>query len=196
MRKIIYNTIIGGIFFLIPIFVIITIGAKLLAFFKNLGPNIIKFIGLEQYVGLSGSSLFATLLILMVCFLFGMLAKWSTASIFRNWFESKLIKLIPNYDYYRSRFEQSLEVKKQVPRPVVLVKNNSGWRLGIITSNISDDTVCVFIPFAPKTSDGEVLITHIKNIKPSGIDEKKLNEVLLKIGNNFSANYIPKDLWE
>lgn len=194
MKKIIYNTIIGGVFFLIPLFVLLKIFGVLINFFKNLGPNIAKFFGFEGVDKYVGSSLAAVLAILFICFLFGMLAKWSMASRIRNWFDEKLTNVFPLYSYYRAIIEQGLSLKNKESRPVVLVEVGSVWRPGIVTAHLADGKACVFMPMVPKITDGELLIVDSNRLVPILIEEKKLNELLLLMGAGFENTTFAKSI--
>lgn len=185
MKKVIYNTIIGGVFFLIPLFVVLKILGVILKFFKNLGPKITEFLELPALGKFAGSSFTAGALILLICFLFGLLAKWSKASKFRNWFDEQLTRIFPMYSHYRIAIEQGLSVKDKPLRPVVLVPFESGWRPGLITEHLENGKVCVFLPMAPRFSDGTLIIVTSDSLVPLNIDEKKLNELLLLSGKGF-----------
>src|SRR5215475_10685444 len=132
LRQYIHNTIIGGVFFLIPLFVLLMVAQKVWAFFRDLGGNLAKTMGYEQVAGVASESILSAFLILLVCFLFGLLAKWSMAAGMRNWFESSLKRIFPFYDYYKTLIEQKLDPKEKPARPAVLVRRPGGWQPGIL----------------------------------------------------------------
>src|SRR5262247_2863023 len=125
LRQYIHNTIIGGVFFLIPLFVLLMVAQKVWAFFRDLGGNLAKTMGYEQVAGVASESILSAFLILLVCFLFALLAKWSMATGVRNWFESGLKRTFPFYDYYKTLIEQKLDPKEK-PRPPRLCCAPSG----------------------------------------------------------------------
>lgn len=191
MKKFLYNTVIGGVFFLIPLFVLLKITIVIVTFFKNLGPNIVKFLGFGQLAGYAASSFTAVVLIVLLCFLFGLLARWSLASKFKFWFENKIVKVFPFYDYYKAIIEQSLKVKEQESREVFLIKNENTWRIGVLMETLPNNKICVFIPFSPKVTDGEVVVVSLETVVSIGYKEKEITTMLLQKGEGFSTLEFP-----
>lgn len=185
MKEFIKDTIIGGIFFLIPLFVIIAILKKVWDFFDNFGSNIANFLGIGFLESKVGGSILAGVLVLSICFLFGLLAKWTFAGNLRNRLENYLQRVFPFYDYYRSLIEQKLESENQDPRKSVFVKTAEGLKPGILIDERKNGDKVVFIPFSPKTTDGEVLIVKSENCEFLDYDEEKLNLILLKQGKGL-----------
>ena len=123
MKEYIKETVIGGIFFLIPLFVIITVLFKIWHTFKGVGEKLAKFLGLQEIAGAIGGPIITTILLLLVCFFFGLLAKWAFATRLRNRLEAYLQSVFPFYDYYRALFESRLNEDKAKSRKAVLIKN-------------------------------------------------------------------------
>lgn len=193
MKNFIYNTVIGGIFFLIPLFVLFKIINLIVNYLKNLGPNIVKYLGFSHLESLAKSSYSAVILFILICFIFGLIARWTAATKARNWFESKITSIFPTYDYYKAIIEKNLKIKEEVSRDVVLLKNNAVLKIGIVTQELSNNLVCVYIPFAPNTNNGEISIVNAKEIVKLNLTEKELNTILLKSGNGLNILIENKD---
>lgn len=187
-KKFIRNTFIGGLFFLIPLFVLITVAKKIWEFFQDLGTNLFKALGYDELVDVASSSIFSAVMVLLVCFLFGLIAKWSLAGRVRYWAEDGLQRVFPHYDYYRSLVEKKLNLRSKVPRPTVLVRRPGGWRPGILVEEKPSGEKVVFLPLSPKTTDGEVFLVAPEDVRDSELNENELNSILLKQGEGLTAS--------
>lgn len=185
IQKFISHTVLGGLVFLIPLFVLLMVVQKLWGFFQNLGGNLAKMLGVAQLAGVASASIVSAVLILLVCFLCGLLARWSIAGSVRYWLESNLKRLFPLYDYYKTLVEQKLELTEKPARPAVLLRRPGGWQPGILVEEYANGEKVVFVPLSPKTTDGEVYLVGPEDIRPSTLNEKTLNAVLLKQGKGL-----------
>jgi uncharacterized membrane protein len=160
-------------------------GKKLWEFFQNLGGNLAKMLGVPFFSGVASTSIAAAVLILLVCFLGGLLAQWSIAGSVRTWFELTLQRFFPLYDYYKTLVEQKLELTAQPVRPAVLLRRPGGWQPGIVVEEYTNGETVVFVPLSPKTTDGVVYLARSEDLRPSSLNEKTLNAVLLKQGKGL-----------
>ncbi len=186
-KKFIRNTFIGGLFFLIPLFVLITVAKKIWEFFQDLGANLFNALGYDELVDVASTSILSAVMVLLVCFLFGLIAKWSLAGRIRYWVEDGLQRVFPHYDYYRSLVEKKLNLRSEVPRPTVLVRRPGGWRPGILVEEKPSGEKVVFLPLSPKTTDGEVFLVAPEDVRDSELNENELNSILLKQGEGLIA---------
>lgn len=184
LRTFIADTVLGGVVFLVPLFVMLMMGKKLWEFFQNFGGNMTKMLGVPFLAGVGSTSIMTVGLILLVCFLGGLLAKWSIAGSVRTWFESTLHRL-PLYDYYKTLVEQKLELTEKPARPAVLLRLPGGWQPGIVVEEYANGETVVFVPLSPKTTDGAVYLVRTEDLRPSSLNEKTLNAVLLKQGKGL-----------
>jgi uncharacterized membrane protein len=184
IRNFINNTLFGGVFFLLPLLVLLYVAKEAWTFFQKLGDILTKYLGIETLAGMASKSIMAVVLILMLCFFSGLLARWSIASLFRQQIESTLQRFIPHYDYYRAIVEQKLKLTAQeVPsRPTVLVRQLGGWQPGVLVDTYPSGEQVVFLPGSPKTTDGTVLVVGSDDIRQLDMPESALYDVLLKNG--------------
>ena len=186
IMRFVRNTFVGGMFFLIPLFVLITILKKIWEFFQDFGTNLFKALGYDELVDYASSSILSAFILLFICFMFGLIANWSLASRFRNWVHDGLQRVLPHYDYYRSLVEKKLNLqKKGQARATVLVRFPGGWRPGILVEEKPGGEKVVFFPLSPKTTDGEVLLVAPEDVRDSTLNENELNAVLLNQGKGL-----------
>ncbi len=189
MKTFLRDTIIGGLFFLTPFLALLMVGQRIWAVSHDLSGNVAKWLGLGQMLNLAGASVLSAVTILLTCFLFGLLARWSLAGRLRSRFESGLKNVFPPYEYYKAIVEQKLSVTEAPVRPVVLVRRPGGWRPGILVEQCSSGERVVFFPFSPRTTDGEVYLVSPEDIRSSTLDERSLQGTLLKQGKGLAQRH-------
>lgn len=185
LRTFLRDTAIGGLLFLVPIFVLIEISRRIWDFFVGLEKNLVTALGFEELSGLASTSILTALLVLFTCVGFGMLARWSLAKQARNWIDSRLDRVFPFYDYYRTLVQQKIKPTDEPARPTVLVQRPGGWQPGIVVEEYASGEKVVFVPVSPKTTDGTVLLVKPENVRPSALDEDDLKSVLLDQGKGL-----------
>ena len=185
IRSIFRDTVIGGLLFLLPLLVVAEVARQLLDVFENLEKNVVTALGFEELSGLANTSLVTAFLVLIICFSFGMLARWSLAKRARKWVDSRLDQVFPFYDYYRTLVRQKIKPTDEPARPTVLVQRSGGWQPGIVVEEYDSGEKVVFVPVSPKTTDGTVLLVQPQDVRPSSLDEDALKDVLLDQGKGL-----------
>jgi uncharacterized membrane protein len=188
LRTFLRDTAIGGLLFLVPIFVLVEISRRIWDFFVGLEKNLVTALGFEELAGLASTSILTALLILFTCVGFGMLARWSFAKQARNWIDNRLDRFFPFYDYYRALMQQKIRPTDAPARPTVLVQRPGGWQPGIVVEEYASGEKVVFVPVSPKTTDGTVLLVKPEDVRPSILDEDALKAVLLAQGKGLIPN--------
>jgi uncharacterized membrane protein len=184
LAQYIRNTILVGLLFLIPLFVLLFVVQKVWMLFHQAGRDLVETLDLGPAAA-AGGLIAAVILILLICFVFGLVAKWSIAAAMRNWFESNLKRVFPLYDYYRTLFEKNLDPADKAARPAVLVRRPGGWQPGIVVEKYASGEMVVFIPQSPRTTDGEIYLVGSDDVRPSALNEETLNAVLLRQGKGL-----------
>jgi hypothetical protein len=159
-------------------------GAEGLGIFPGLGGNLARMLGFDQLAGVASASILSALVILLVCFLFGLLARWSAAGIVRHWLESSLKRIFPLTTTTRPLLSK-LELTDKPARPAVLLRRPGGWQPGILVEEYANGEKVVFVPLSPKTTDGDVYLAGPEDVRPSTLNENTLNVVLLKQGKGL-----------
>ena len=188
LAQYIRNTVLVGLLFLVPLFVLLFVAQKVWTFFHQLGRGLAETLNLGPAAA-AGGLIAAVMLFLLLCFVFGLIAKWSIAAAMRNWFESSLKRVFPLYDYYRTLIEQNLDPADKAVRPAVLLRRPGGWQPGIVVEKYASGEMVVFVPQSPRTTDGEVYLVGPDDVRPSTLNEETLNLVLLRQGKGLISQH-------
>lgn len=187
--KFLKDTIAGGLFFLVPLFVIFTIFKKLWTTMSGVGSKLADLIGVKgAFLGIKAGPLVSSLLILLLLFGFGMLYRVSVVGTFRSWLDGLLLKYIPGYDIYKANIEKKLRNEKVVyDRPVVLIHFNGIAEAGVISDTLSDGRKVIFVADKPGGIDGKTYVVAADKIEPLAIKENELNKLLAQQGIGWAS---------
>ena len=110
----------------------------------------------------------AVVLVALICFLAGLLARTVPAQHIVNALESSVLSKIPAYEYLKQESASALGVAEIGELPLVFVPMEGGWQLGVQTEALSNGLVSIFVPGAPNPHSGSVLFFS-DIVRPAGI---------------------------
>lgn len=184
MKKIlsfIKTTVIGGLFFVIPIVLIIYVLEKVIEIFRKLVAPIADNINVTIIGGHSLSRVIAFVILLLVCLIAGLLAKTKIVDQFKNWIEDNILSMIPGYSLIKGMSETAAGLESKDLKEVVLIDIEEVWQIGFLIERMDDDLNAVFIPGAPNPMSGDVVFVkwdRLKIINISGFSAMKLSKKL------------------
>jgi len=181
------NVTVGGFFFLMPVIVIFIVTTKAWVSLSSVGTRIAAIFGLKSIVGIGGTTIFTGLLLLAVCLACGLLVRLSFMAAFHRAVEASLAKYIPGYETYKAMAEEKLQSKRAIlPYAGALVRIHDGWRPAYVIERDEAEAYVVFVPDAPDTSRGQVLLAHSDQVKIlSSITANQLDAALRKLGKGL-----------
>ena len=185
------TTIIGGLIFLIPFVLIVSVLGKAIKTMIVVARPLEKMIPLESIGGIAVVHILAILLLVFVCFLAGLFARSSTGKRAFDWLDSKLIMMIPGYSFIKG-FAGTIEKdeSKTVMIPV-LAKLDDQTLLGFEVERLSDGQVVVFLPGSPDTTSGTVAYMTEDRVQKLDIDFAASYKILRTLGRG-SEQFIKK----
>jgi uncharacterized membrane protein len=181
------TTIVGGLFFLVPIVVLIVILAKAFDYAKKVLNAVFGYIPAAADLTAGAATLLAVALVALVCFLAGLLARTVTAQRVIGVLESSVLSKIPGYDYLKQEGASALGVAEIAELPVVFVPMEGGWQLGVQTEVLSNGLVSIFVPGAPDPHSGSVFFFSTDTVRPAGIKMAAGLNCLRRCGARASA---------
>jgi uncharacterized membrane protein len=162
MRKIkifLTTTLLGGIVVILPTAVIYIVFRWIFDFITRhiqpLTDLVVRTAKLKEV--LAGS--IVVFIILIICFLVGVLVKTKLGAwIYRN-VENRLLKIFPGYSLIKETIAQLVGAKKSPFSSVALVKpfGNDTLAIGFITATHPDGSYTVFLPTAPNPTSGYII---------------------------------------
>ena len=183
------DTLKGGLFFVIPLFVLAMIIGKLWKTMSGFREKFTKLTGIQEHVfGVHIGPFITILMIVLLCLIFGLMLRVPYLRNFRNWIDEKLSGISPGYELYKTALDQKISTEKVAgSRPAVLVKIHETQQAGVIVEEWPDGKRVVFIPSKPGTTEGHVYIVHESAITFLAKEEADMNKILRHQGKGFSG---------
>ena len=185
MKKIlsfIKTTLIGGLFFVIPIVLIIYALEKVIEIFRKLVAPLADNINITIIGGHTFSRILAFIALVLVCLLAGLLAKTKKASQFKNWVDDNILSNIPGYSLLKGMGENAAGFGSKNLKEVVLIDIEEVWQIGFLMERLDDGLNAVFIPGAPNPMSGDVVFVKWDRLKILDITSLNVMKISKKLG--------------
>jgi uncharacterized membrane protein len=174
------TTVVGGILFLIPLFLVAWILAKLFGIASDIAKPVVTWSGVQSVAGVGAATLVAIVLIILIAFLAGLFARLSFGQSLFRWLEGGFLATIPQFSILEGVVKSFDTDASQVP--IVLVPTDAGWALGIMLEEKVGDWNAVFLPGAPQWTSGSISYAHSGNVVPVDLTLAELMMLLRKRG--------------
>lgn len=160
------TTLIGGVVFLIPVILMIIVAGKALQWLRKLTEAIAQTLPNESLVGVALVDIIGVALLIVVCFIAGIVARTTLASKALQKAESSFLWQIPGYGFVKGvtdSLNPEIEVSSLKP---VLIRLDDCWQIAYEVEHMADHRVAVFIPDAPNPWAGSVIVVNADRIEP------------------------------
>jgi uncharacterized membrane protein len=180
--KLIQTTILGGVFFLIPLaFVLMILGNAYEIALKVAAP-IDTIIPLEDVAGVAMANVIAVLLLLLICFLAGLIAKLDFFSSRMNKVDGMLMEIMPGYAIAKSILAGMTrkEDMEALLTPVLVTFDDH--QMIAFEIERTDTYAIVFLPGAPTAWSGSSIVVDLDRIKPLDVPTHQASALLRTMG--------------
>ena len=178
--RFIRTTVIGGILFLLPLVVLFIIFEKAHSILSVISDPISRRIS-DSIPGFDGSALISILLLILICFLGGLIFRSKKVKKILQKLEDKVLIYIPGYSLMKSVTADTLgeEVaNKLIP---VRVADGEDWLLGFLIEEGKKHST-VFLPDAPRYDAGEIRILPTSSVIKLEIPANKFTKMIRSYG--------------
>ena len=191
----ILTTIIGGLFFLVPLMFLIFMLGKAIGFMMVIAEPMADWLPIDTLGGVALANLLAILAVVILCFVAGLLARHSIASGFVKMLETKVLAKIPGYAMIKgikSGFDSSAS---EGMKPVAL-KLGTAERIALEIEKLPDGRSMVYIPSAPNVWSGVTQILPADQITYLDIPITSVMELTERFGHGVDELLQSKRLHE
>ena len=166
MMKFIKTTVIGGLLFLIPIILLIMILTKVHSLLLVVAKPLDDVIPLDKVGGIAVANILVIIMIILICFLAGILATGKYMKKFQHGIESKLLIKLPGFAIIKG-FMDSIKTTEEASENFipVLVAFDDSEQLCFEVERTSNEKVVVYLPGAPNPWSGTVLYVDKARVK-------------------------------
>ena len=180
--KILKATFLGGILFLVPLVVLLVILEKGYGIIQKVTLPLVKHLPRVNVLGIALQELIGILIIILICFGAGLLARTSKAKKLIHKLENGILSFVPGYSFMKNMNENIMGIESNQDLKVILVPTDAGWQFGFLIEQIDENTFTVFIPDAPNPWSGAVVFVDKKDIKNIEISQKEALACIRKLG--------------
>lgn len=182
------TTITGGILFLLPLTIVYIILSKAHAILEKIAAPILKGAP-KSVLGFNGESIIALLLLFFVCFLAGLLFRFTITQKWIKKLEDNFISYLPGYSLMKSITADAINEKVDTAMVPVMVLEDEIYLLGFLTEE-HNGYCSVYIPGAPHHNSGEIKIVPSHLVTRINIPVKKAIRGITKLGAGLTE-YVP-----
>lgn len=180
------TTIIGGIFFLIPLAVVVLLVGKLVQLMRTVAVALTPLLTLETPLGALVLNLLALLVIVGFCFLAGLIAQGALVRKTRANIESVLLTIVPGYSFVKA-LADNLQRSDQYAESFipVLVQFDDYSQIAFEIEREPNGKVALYLPGAPNPWSGTVVYVTSERVKrlPMSLREAIQNIRMLGMGS-------------
>lgn len=159
------NTFIGGLVVLLPMLIFFFLLQWLISLLNGMLDPLVQLIPFEVNTILAKLILF--IIILGLCFSFGLFIRTTIGNATFSFIENGLLKKLPFYSIIKETVIQFLGNDKTPFKEVVLVKTfgGSAKMIGFVTSKSEEGMYTIFVPTAPNPTSGFVIFLEEKDVE-------------------------------
>jgi uncharacterized membrane protein len=181
-KNFVKTTVSGGILFLVPAVLVLLVLKHALQLARPVAKSITDELAVTQVGGIAVVTLVGALLLLLVAFAAGLMARTRVGHRLTGWFEESILGGMPQYRMVKSMAEGLTQIESGQGMEPVLVRSDEGWQLGYRLEALPGGWVAVFIPAAPTPMSGDVIYVPEDRVRPLSIGMPVAVKLVRRLG--------------
>jgi len=182
MNNFLKTTLVGGVMFLVPVALLLVVLKHAMAFAGKVARPIAANFPQAEVGGISVVSLVAALILLLIAFGAGLLARTPSGKRITRWFEESILGGMPQYRMVKSMAEGLTQVETGTGMQPVIVRTDDGWQLAYRLEELSDGWTALFVPQAPTPMSGNVMYVPTQRVRALPIGMPTAMKLVKSIG--------------
>ena len=179
-------TIVGGLLFLLPVALVLIVLRRAMQMAGKVAQPISALLP-DALTGAVVATGLAVLLLVLVSFLAGLVARTNAGRRTMRLFENSLLGGIPQYQLVKGMAEGLAQVENAEGVKPALVSIEGGWQIGYLLEPLENGWVTVFLPQAPTPMSGTVMYLPADRVRPLDIPMVKAVSIVKHIGVGSGA---------
>lgn len=175
------TTIIGGVFFLIPVVVLALVVDQAIELMMAVAEPVSEVLPIKSVGDIALVNILAVVAVVLVCFLAGLLARTRLARRLAESIEAAILDQIPGYTMFRG-MTSGLKDDAAAQLQPVIVSCRGVQRIGLEVEKVGDDRSAIYFPNAPNAWSGVVEIVPAGSIETVDASVMDIIEKLGKMG--------------
>jgi uncharacterized membrane protein len=166
LKNFLKTTIVGGLLFLVPVILLIAILGHAMRMLSKIAAPIAAAFPAHEVAGVAIATVVAALILLLLAFLAGLVARTETGRSVMRWFEESLLGGLPQYRMMKTMAEGLAQVEDASGIKPALVSIEGGWQIGYVLEEMRTGWTAVFLPQAPTPMSGNVMYMPSDRVRP------------------------------
>jgi len=176
----------GVILFLLPVTLLLFILSKAFTFLQKLLLPVKNYLPAERVMGFGMLTFISIILIVLICFIAGVLSETKYIKAFIVKVEDSLLVMIPGYAMIKSRASDAISEADDKWRSV-FVREGDNWRLGIEVDRKQGSHSTIFFPGPPDPKSGVLSLVPQSKIKYLDVPVSEVVRSIRKYGEGTSS---------
>ena len=176
------TTLTGGIIFLLPVVLLIILITKAFHILLKISSPLAAIMTDGDILGLDGSMLVAIFLLILICFVSGLLFRSAKIKKLVASMEENLLTYIPGYALIKSITVDTLGEQADHNMKPILVQDGDSWNMAFLVEE-DEDMCTIFIPDAPRYDAGEIRVVSRKTVKKLDVSTRKFTQSIKNFGS-------------
>ena len=182
LREFFKATIAGGLLFLLPMVLILTVLRHAIQRVGKLTKPIADLLPFEAVLGVRRETFLAVVLLIFISLVAGLFAKTKMGRRFIHWCENSFLGGLPQYQLVKSMGEGLARVESAESVQPALVSIEDGWQIAYLLEPLENGWVTVFLPQAPTPMSGNVMYLPADRVRPLDITMVQAMAIVKHIG--------------
>ena len=182
MNNFLKTTLVGGVMFLVPVALLLVVLKHAMGFAGKVARPIAANFPQAEVGGIAVVSLVAALILLLIAFGAGLLARTPSGKRITRWFEESILGGMPQYRMVKSMAEGLTQVETGTGMQPVIVRTDDGWQLAYRLEELSDGWTALFVPQAPTPMSGNVMYVPTQRVRALPIGMPTAMKLVKSIG--------------
>ncbi len=194
IKEFLKTTIVGGLLFLVPVVLLVAIVGHAMRLVSKIAAPIAARFPVHEVAGVAFASVVAALVLMLLAFLFGLVARTDTGRAVMRWFEESLLGGLPQYRMMKTMAEGLAQVESASDIKPALVSIEGGWQIGYVLEEMRTGWTAVFLPQAPTPMSGNVMYMPSHRVRPLDMPIGEAMLLVKRLGVGSAAALRQADL--
>lgn len=195
IKEFLKTTVVGGLVFLVPLVVLALLLRKALEMARKVADPVAALFPAHQFAGVAVGTIVAALVLLVVAFVAGLLARTDAGRALTQWIGDSLLGNLPQYRVVTTMAEGLTKVEQGQGLAPVLVCLDDAWQLGYaLPEPMPAGWTAVFIPQSPTPMSGNVVYARASRVRPLDIGMPMAAKLVKQMGVGSAATLDGVDL--
>jgi uncharacterized membrane protein len=185
MAAFLKTTTLGGVLFLVPLAIILMVLGYALKIASVVAQPIadkLKIDDIGDVAGVGFVTVLSVLVLVLVSFGAGILARTYVGGWMTRRFESSLLGRLPQYQMLKSMTEGLAQLENSSGIKPSLISIEGGWQMGYLLEPLENGWSSVFLPQAPTPMSGNVMYLPAGRVRPLDITMVEAMSIIRRIG--------------